>query len=101
VPGLLAEVGDPLARGTGHAGYQIPDELDLRVRHDQPGVLAMASRGPNTSSSAFYITLQPAPWLDDRHTIFGHCEDLQVVRQIAQVPSGTVKLRSVTIVRRP
>lgn len=101
VPNLLVEVGDPLARGTGHAGYQIPDELDLRVRHDRAGVLGMASRGPNTSSSAFYVTLQPAPWLDDRHTIFGQCQDLDIVKQIAQVPAGTVTLRTVTVRRGP
>lgn len=100
VSGLLAETGDPVARGTGPAGYQIADELDLRLRHDKPGVLAMASRGPNTSSSAFYLTAKPAPGMDDRHTIFGLCDDQAVIEAVTRAPVGTIVLKTVQILRK-
>lgn len=101
VVGMLAETGDPLRHGPGHAGYQIADELDLRLRHDKPGVLAMASNGPNTSSSAFYITARPTPWLNDRRTIFGLCGNQEVIEAVTRAPAGSVTIRTVTISRSP
>ncbi len=101
VSGMLAETGDPQGRGTGPSSYRIADELDLRLRHDKPGVLAMASRGPNTSSSAFYITAGPAPGLDDRHTIFGLCDDQPVIEAVTRAPAETIKLKTVRIERKP
>lgn len=71
IPGFMAQAGDPLGTGTGGSGYVFDDEFDQTLRHDGPGVLSMANRGPNTNGSQFFITYDAAPWLDGRHAVFG------------------------------
>jgi len=45
----------------------------------------MANAGANTNGSQFFITEARAPELNEQHTIFGQCEDLDVVKAIARV----------------
>lgn len=99
VPGLLIQAGDLNGKGNGNAGFQIGDELDLRLRHSTGGVLAMDNLGPNSASAQFYITEKPAPWLDDRRTIFGLCQPLDVISAISKRPVGTVRIDHVLIQR--
>lgn len=88
IPGFMIQGGDPLANGTGDAGFYLPDEISPTLRFDVPGRLAMANSGPDTNSSQFFITEVPNTQLDGHYTIFGQCDPAAVatVAAIARVP---------------
>src|SRR6266850_4303324 len=72
IPGFMIQGGDPLGTGTGGPGYQFNDEYPSQ-KFDQPGRLAMANAGPNTSGSQFFITVSESAFLNTNghYTIFG------------------------------
>jgi peptidyl-prolyl cis-trans isomerase A (cyclophilin A) len=104
----MIQGGDPQGNGTGGPGYEFADETSNGKTFDQPGLLAMANRGPDTNGSQFFITDRETPHhLDGKHTIFGQCANLDVVQRIADVPKlpgdkpvTDVVLRSVRILRK-
>jgi cyclophilin family peptidyl-prolyl cis-trans isomerase len=67
---FMIQGGCPEGTGTGGPGYTFEDEFnDHKVVR---GALAMANAGPNTNGSQFFIvTIDSAPWLDGKHTVFG------------------------------
>jgi peptidyl-prolyl cis-trans isomerase A (cyclophilin A) len=88
IPGFMIQGGDPLGTGTGNPGYRFQDEIVPELRFDRPGLLAMANAGPATNGSQFFITEGTPEHLTGRHTIFGVCEPLALVKEIANVKSG-------------
>ena len=117
---FMIQGGDPNSKnpkapdlGTGHAKDTVPDEFNSHSH--VKGVLSMASSGPNTASSQFFIVHGNASFLDGKYTAFGHViKGLDVIDKIANVPVGPnpmmngepskplewVTLKSVTIVPR-
>ena len=87
IPDFMIQGGCPLKSGSGGPGYSITDEFHPELKHDRPGILSMANRGPNTGGSQFFITDKATPWLNNRHAVFGECKDLKVVSKIARIPA--------------
>ena len=81
----MIQGGDPKGNGSGGPGYQFPNEISADLKHDGPGVLAMANSGPNTNGSQFYITMQATPQLDGGYSVFGRVvQGQEVVAKIAR-----------------
>jgi peptidyl-prolyl cis-trans isomerase A (cyclophilin A) len=90
IPKFMIQGGDPLGTGEGDPegpGFPFKDEFVASLRFDVPGRLAMANAGPDTNGGQFFITEVPTPFLNNRHTIFGQCANLDIVKAIARVPA--------------
>jgi peptidyl-prolyl cis-trans isomerase B (cyclophilin B) len=80
VPGFCIQTGCPKGDGTGSYIDPVTNqvrylklELSQKLKHNSPGVVAMARFGNNydSASSQFYITLSPQTHLDNKYAIFG------------------------------
>jgi peptidyl-prolyl cis-trans isomerase A (cyclophilin A) len=106
IKGFMIQGGDAKGNGSGEPGYVIKDELWEGAKHNRPGLLCMANRGPNTNGAQFFITDAAAPHLDKSYTIFGECAPEQTIHDIAAVKTGPmdrpltpVTIKTVTVAR--
>ena len=101
IPGFMIQGGDPLGQGVGGPGYSFNDEIHPELAFGVPYLLAMANAGlrrnpvtgaaEGTNGSQFFITTDPTPWLNGKHTIFGEVADdasRAVVDAISAVPTA-------------
>jgi cyclophilin family peptidyl-prolyl cis-trans isomerase len=78
IPDFMIQAGCPRGDGTGGPGYSFEDEFNGHPV--ARGYLAMANSGPDTNGSQFFIvTVDEAPWLDGKHTVFGRLTSGQEV----------------------
>ena len=119
IPDFMIQGGDPTGTGMGGEsvwGSSFEDEFSDKA-FNLKGALSMANAGPHTNGSQFFIVsasqtpanmvgqLEAAgypveiveaykenggtPWLDNRHTVFGHViEGMDVVDSIQNVKRG-------------
>ena len=100
IDGFMIQGGCPLGTGTGDPGYKFNDEIHPELQFSVPYLLAMANAGTRrnpvtgeaegTNGSQFFITTDPTPWLNGKHTIFGEVADdesRRVVDAIEAVPT--------------
>ncbi|MCE3228662.1 MAG: peptidylprolyl isomerase [Bacteroidetes bacterium] len=97
IPNFMIQGGCPLGTGTGDPGYKFADEIDATLKHSGPGILSMANAGPGTNGSQFFITHLETPWLDGKHTVFGHVVQGQ---KIVDTIAGGDKINKLVILRK-
>ena len=83
IPDFVVQTGDPRGDGWGGPGYTFRDELTRRPF--ERGVIGMASSGPDSAGSQFFITLSRQTHLDGRYTAFGSVvHGLEVLDRLEQ-----------------
>jgi cyclophilin family peptidyl-prolyl cis-trans isomerase len=87
VPDFVVQGGDPRGDGDGGPGWALPDEHSpLRFLR---GTLGIATSGPETGGSQFFLCHSPQPHLDGRYTIAGELREGAEVMDALQ-PGDTI-----------
>ena len=106
IANFMNQGGSPNGLGNDGPGYSFRDETNNGLLHDTPYKLSMANSGPNTNGSQFFITVEPTPWLNGLHTVFGDVtsgqtvvEAINAVPTTADKPNTPIVIHSVSIRR--
>lgn len=109
IPPVMIQGGDLTGTGSGvleGPGFPYKNEIASGLKFDTPGRLAMANRGPDQNDSQFFITESAYPSFNGKYTIWGQCENADVVKAIAEVPrdannhpNAPVHIQHVTVER--
>ena len=99
IDGFMAQTGDPT--GTGGGGSDKPDlEAEFSDTPFVRGTIGAArTSDPDSANSQFFITFQPAPFLNGQYTVWGKVvEGMEFVDKIARgeppaVPDRIVKMQ--------
>jgi len=87
VPDFVVQGGDPRGDGDGGPGWSLPDEHSpLRFER---GTLGIATSGPETGGSQFFLCHSPQPHLDGRYTVAGQLSSGDEVLDALQ-PGDTI-----------
>jgi cyclophilin family peptidyl-prolyl cis-trans isomerase/HEAT repeat protein len=82
VPNFVIQGGSPTGDAYGSLDYSIRSEFSS-IHYNQEGMLGMASAGPDTEGTQFFITHSPTLHLDGRYTVFGRVvKGMDVVHRI-------------------
>lgn len=69
---FVIQGGSSNGLGNAGSGYVIQDEFHPGLRHSGRYILSMAkTANPGSGNSQFFITLEQASFLDDKHSVFG------------------------------
>jgi peptidyl-prolyl cis-trans isomerase A (cyclophilin A) len=100
IPNFMIQGGDPNGNGSGGPGYAFKDEFNSELKFTGPGILAMANAGPTTNGSQFFITHVATPWLNNRHTIFGHVMQGQDIVNAVQQGDDIIHIKIIRVGRK-
>lgn len=84
VPNFVAQTGCPDGDGYGSLDYTIRSEFGHN-HYAEAGYIGMASAGPHTECTQWFVTLAATPHLDGRYTLFGKVrEGMDILHQLEE-----------------
>ena len=91
----MVQSGD-FSEGNGKGGESIYNGMfedeGFAMKHEEPFLLSMANKGPNTNGSQFFLCFVATPHLDGKHVVFGQVtegmEVLDALEAVGSAPAG-------------